>query len=738
MRRYLGAGSVLLTLLIFAGCAGDPFPDPILVNVSNSFSTIQVGDPAVTLDATIANNRHNAGLSWSLTLANVNCSPACGTLVPAAPPSLTAVYTPPKTAPLNGSATITVASDADPTSTFVFDFAIQPAVMVNITNKFSTQIIGEPAVAVNVTVANDNANAGVTWTLTANGSSCSPACGTLAPSPAPSFSASYTPPTTLPAGAAASPTITATSVTQPTAMDSFSFKIGSNLSLFKGTYAFLLRGYDENHLPMVIAGSITADGQGNITGAEADIDADGGITHVPAGQTGSYTIDTSFDDVVRGTFTITSYTFPNTNIDIAMKFSMSADGTHGRIVEYDHTLYQNAGTILQQNTSLFVQPASIPAASYAFGLDSDAPVGGRVVQVGQLVLGAAGVTGGVADLSQAGAPNPIFSAAAISAGAATAPDAAGRGTLTINVNGNSNQYAYYVVNSQQLFLVETDNGAPYGTAQGGVAEKQNLPFTANTVNTNSSSVIQLTGMDVVAGTGVIGPDVVIGVMQISGGATFGLNFDSNDLGSVPGPHPAAGTVVSFDPNTGRALLSVNGGFGTGFVSSAVLYFYDSGAGFVIDADPSTPNGTPPAQAMTNNAFSGTFTPQTGSLSNPFCGNAASCNLIFGSGASATPDIPNLDGAVNLTTANSSYAAVGDLTSLESEFGYVPDLPFNGSYSIVNPALGRGTLTLPAEFFGYNAPNIQYTAAFYVIGPNQFVLIGISPTIYSGVSFFDPE
>jgi hypothetical protein len=30
------------------------------------------------------------------------------------------------------------------------------------------------------------------------------------------------------------------------------------------------------------------------------------------------------------------------------------------------------------------------------------------------------------------------------------------------------------------------------------------------------------------------------------------------------------------------------------------------------------------------------------------------------------------------------------------------------------------------------------ASFYLIGPNQFVSLGITPGQYSGVSFFDPQ
>jgi hypothetical protein len=185
MRRFYRAALVVVVVALLSNCAGNPFGDPISVTVTNSFSTIQTGAAPVTLVATITNDKRNQGLKWSLTLGNVSCSPACGTLVPFAAPSLTAVYTPPAKLPTNQSATITATSVADSTKVFIFNFTIvtpPPAIQVTITNKFTNQAVGGSQVTLNATVTNDTANAGVTWSLTAGGSSCSPACGTMTPS----------------------------------------------------------------------------------------------------------------------------------------------------------------------------------------------------------------------------------------------------------------------------------------------------------------------------------------------------------------------------------------------------------------------------------------------------------------------------------------------------------------------------------------------------------------------------
>jgi hypothetical protein len=728
LRRFPKAAFVVVLMAGLSACAGNPNPDPISVTVNNAFSSIQSGAAPVTLTATVANDKSRRGVKWSLTLGNVSCSPSCGTLNPSPSPSLTAVYTPPANPPTNASATISATSAADPKQSYIFNFTIvppPPVIQVSITNKFTIQAVRGPSVTVNAAVTNDSANAGVNWTLTAGGSSCSPACGTLTPSATPpaSFSAVYVPPTTQPIGASASPTITATSVTDSTESDNFTFSIVSGAALFKGQYAFLLRGYDVADSPMAMAGSFTSDGNGNITGGELDFNNGGGVTNVASPISGTYTTDSSFNNVVRGTITITSYTFPNSNNHIVLKFVLSGDATRGRILELDGSGYINSGTLLQQDPSALT--AASVTGSYAFGLDSDAPVGGRTVEDGQLVIASGGAITGIVDQSKAGNSTPTYSATAIAAGsAATTPDASGRGTMTVTVGTTTSMYAYYLVNANQLYLLEIDPGQTYGTVQAGVARIQSA-FTADSVNTVGPSVLEMTGMDSPTGTQNIGPDVIIGVMSISGGTTFGVTFDSNDLGNILMNHPAPGSISTFDPTTGRGVISVAGGFNTGFMDSAVFYLYNAGEGFIIDADPSTNTG------ITNNAFSGTFTTQTQNFQ-------LSGNMLGGSVGSAIPDIPNFEAAFNINGQTGALTALGDLTSLPSELGNVPDVSFTGSFLITNFPLGYGTATLPAGLITPTPSSQQAPASFYMLGPNQLVAIGTQNGVYSGISFIDPE
>ncbi len=477
-------------------------------------------------------------------------------------------------------------------------------VSVVITDKFANQLAGGPSVPVDATVTNDSTNSGVTWTLTAGGVSCAPACGSLTPSASPSFSATYNPPTALPTAPNNSPTITAVSEADASKSDRFTFSLTFSQGALAGNYAYLLRGFSQNGVPMTIAGTVDLDTMGNIVNGRLDVNVGGQVTSSASPLAGTYLVDTSFNAITRGTLNITNFTLPGTNSTLAMKCALSADGKRGKVIEFDTSGFISAGTILQQNPGALT--GAIPVGNFAFELDSDSSTGARIVEAGQFSLGAAGVTGGLADLSKAEAPAPIYSATPIAPGTATAPDASGRGTLALSIGGNSIQYAYYIVDSGMIDLIEIDTGAALGTVQAGVGQLQ-IPLTAGSVN--STSVFQMTGIDDAFGTQTPGPAVIIGVMSVAGASAVNLTFDGNDAGTVLTTRPVAGQLVNFDATTGRGVLSFPEGANNGFLNSVVFYLFDLGKGFLIDADPTTPPGTPPGMQVTNKAYAGTFLPK---------------------------------------------------------------------------------------------------------------------------------
>jgi hypothetical protein len=713
----------------------------ITVSIAPKFAMQTAGGPVVNLTATItndiSNNGSTSGVTWTLTAGGANCTPQCGTLNVDPAPALTAHYQPPATTPTgaNDSPTIAATSIFDPSKGDSFNFTIvAPPISVMITNKFTIQTMSGPAVTVNAAVTNDSvANAGVTWTLTSTAGACSPACGTLVPSPAPSFSAIYTPPTSAPSGANTTPTITATSVTDSTKNDSFSFSIVVAGAQFMGSYAFQLRGFDAASAPMALSGSIVIDGMGNITGGEMDVNDNKTVTST-TGLSGNYVLDTSFNAIPRVTLNITAGA--NT---VTLKGALSADGTRGKVIEYDASLALNAGTLVKQDPAALT--AANPVGTYVFGLDSDAGSNisgggttvGRIVEAGQFTLGAGGasVTGGVADAGLAGAPGPVLfggtTPATITPGAATSPDGSGRGTLTLTINGNATNYAYYVLNAQQLNLIEIDAGGAFATVQAGSAQLQQA-ITANSLN--ATSVVALTGTAVSGGA--TSTNVIVGILTIPGGGTASVNFELNRAGTVSaGQNPLAstGSVLSFDAARGRAVLLNTFFFG------AAVYLSDAGKGYLIDISRGTdPNG--------NRAFSGPLVPQT---AGPFSVAAdLAGNSIAVAGGSSSPALPNLDFAVTYDGIG-TYSTEVDFTNANLSVGangQAQNLLRQGAYTLVDSKVGRGTISFTPGIFGDFTSAQAVYGSFYIIGPNQFVAIGQGPLGMgvdpSGILFFDPE
>jgi hypothetical protein len=180
---------------------------------------------------------------------------------------------------------------------------------------------------------------------------------------------------------------------------------------------------------------------------------------------------------------------------------------------------------------------------------------------------------------------------------------------------------------------------------------------------------------------------------------------------------------------------VTQGASTGFVNSAVFYLFGTGSGFVIDADNTTPAGTPPNQQVTNKAYSGTFVPQA---AGPFGNQMLSGNMISITGGSVIPSIPDIVMGVNFDSSATSFSAIADVASLGSQIGNSPDRTFSEDFQVVDPTLGHGQLSLPPGFFAEFGSNQQAPSTFYLIGPNQFVLIGTLSGAISDISFFDPD
>jgi hypothetical protein len=414
-------------------------------------------------------------------------------------------------------------------------------------------------------------------------------------------------------------------------------------------------------------------------------------------------------------------------VNLVLKCALSSDGKRGQIIQLDDSGFLTSGTLVQQDSSAL---AGDPGGNYAFGVDSDAPVGQRTVEAGQFILGAGGtsITGGLADAIQFGNANAIGGingGAAIAADTATAPDSFGRGTMKLNVGGTGEvQFSYYVTDGQRLNLLEIDGGAALSSLFSGTAQKQKT-MDANTIN--STGVFALTGMNLVNGTTAT-PDTVVGVVTITD-PTATITYDRNTglnvnvLQQVTGSIPS-GSIPSaaFDATTGRVLVAQT------IVTAMLFYYYDTGKAYVIDISPNS----------ASHALSGQLVPQA---AGPFSeATDLSGNFIGRAGGSSTAGAPNVDFAstfngvsgydytLDLTTTNTSLGSNGQIVNFSSSAGFQID----------DPVSGHGKLQLLGGVLGDSNVGTPDIVSFYLLGPNQFVAIGNVSGVPSGVLFFDPQ
>jgi len=177
------------------------------------------------------------------------------------------------------------------------------SVSVTITNKITSVTAGGAAVAFNATA--QNGTNGVTWTLTANGSSCSPSCGSL--SGATSISVTYTPPASAPSAPNNQPTVTATSVDKTNKSDSDSFTINPGVtvtisnkfsSVNTGANAFVVNATVQND-------STNSGVTWTLTGASCSATGCGSLTSSTATSV-TYNPPTSLPTNTQATLTATS------------------------------------------------------------------------------------------------------------------------------------------------------------------------------------------------------------------------------------------------------------------------------------------------------------------------------------------------------------------------------------------------------------------------------------------------
>lgn len=640
-------------------------------------TSITAGTQA-TFSASISHN-HGQFLGANWTLTGAACPSACGTLSnPTNSGSSgngdtsTITYTAPATAPNPNSITITATSVENSSSSQSDTFTIIPAVSGPLT--VQTSSLPQGTVGATYPSTTLQATGGVspyTWTATGT----LPAGLTLSTagviSGTPTAAATYSFNVTVQDTNLAVGTATE-SITVVTANGNACGAPGGKESLLKGQYAFLLEGLDSSNQPNVAVGTITADGAGNISGGQEDLNlnaagAEATVTIPPASN--SYTVGSDN----RGCLVLTTSSGTST-FRFALGSITSGVAAKGSLVEFDTTY--SGGVLKLQNASAF--NTSAINGNYAFGFDS--PLPGQFATVGFFSASAGTINAGSLDVNLAGNVNFTgFSGAPtnpLSFTGTDAVDATGRGTFTFTSASHQVNSVCYVVSASELYCISSDRQSVNAPFAGRIAQQSGGPYLAASMNGNS--VLSLSGL---ASTSV-GVKVEIDLVKTDGAGDFSQAGAANDGGTYSNSVTATGTYAV--ASNGRITIP-------GSNPTPLFYLVAPNEAFGMGTDPFVSFGYIEPQTgtvFTNASLSGNY----------FFGQAAPCAV----GSQLQTGVEALDGAGNLSGTADAIQPGSLLYPAQSLVG--------GSYSI--DSTGFGTITWTSTLYN----------AFYVISPTKWVSI----------------
>jgi hypothetical protein len=656
--RISVSAAFIFTAGLLIGCGGGssstttPPPPTITGTISGNPASLAAGATAM-LTATVSGDSTNAGVDWT-------CSPAtsCGAFNPTHTASGAATtYTAPATP---GTVMITATSTANGKALATASITINAApVAISFTGAPASLALNATT-NLTATVTNDATNAGVDWTCAPTGT-----CGSFNPThTASGASTVFTAP-----AAAASVTVTATATASSAATQSATIAVAavSNVASLSGNYAFALAGRDASAHAYSLAGTVSLDGNGNVTAGEQDYNNGHGTLSPTTGDSitgGAYTVGSDG----RGTLTLITN---NTNLGTAGTENFSlvvVNGKHALLTQTDAT-GTASGTL---DSQVIAGGLAQLTGTYSFTV---AGANGNNPEVfgGQFVSNSAGAfTHVIVDSSSNGTVNK----GGTNTGTYTAPDASGRGTFAF---GGDN-FVYYVIGPEALRLIvvdttETDLGVAIGQGAGPFSKAS---LTGNFVFKNASAE---TGAASYASAGQLTTDG-------NGNITSGF-ADVDEAGTV--------TSAAF---TGTYTLAANGygsiaiaGGATQHVATLGVYAIDPA---INPLDPNSATGGGGALILDLDApdvGGGVLLPQA--ASSTFTGNYALAYRAF------TPAGVEQNAVGQVAISNGSFTGTADANTLPT-VGANLGVSATGTFTADASHAGRFTLPLTVSI-GNNPP-----------------------------------
>jgi hypothetical protein len=449
----------------------------------------------------------------------------------------------------------------------------------------------------------------------------------------------------------------------------------NNTSL-KGNYILSLSGVDGSGNPFYAAGAVTADGNGNITGGEEDLNDTTSGYFSASSATGTYNVGADG----RGTLNVNN-SIGNFQFAIAMK---SLD--NAVLNEVDNSVVAATGNLEAQSTTI-----AVPSGNYAFGL-SGSGLGCQSINMAGIFSLSGGAVTGVQDLNCGGL---IFSGRAIT-GTFNGVDGLGRGTGSFGANNGSSGIVYYVVSGSRFRQLCTDAATFFL----GSADLQTQASFAST---------DFTGSYVINTSANTAAGVSYTLIQInpSGGTVSSGYYDVNDTGNVGQANLSGSYTVSSNGYI-NGSWSVNGTslpFGLYLISPTQGYYVDERTNAVGGGNIYAQSGT-----VTSNAdWAGSYaTKQFG--------------YFLATGGGLSPQ--NASGVSGQLSADGNGNLAGTL-DLNDPGGVLLSQTLQGTYSVNNVAPGRTTLSLTTT----NEGTRSYVG--YIVSQGQVLLLETDSNLVSG-------
>lgn len=447
-------------------------------------------------------------------------------------------------------------------------------------------------------------------------------------------------------------------------------------SSLKGNYIYGLSGVDSNGNSFYAVGAVTADGAGNITGGEEDLnDVTSGYFNATS-TTGTYSIGSDG----RGTLNLNN-AIGQFQFAIAMKALDNAV-----LNEIDNTVVAGSGNLEAQGTSI-----GAPSGNYAFGFSGSGLGCGPINSAGIFALNGGNING-PQDLNCGGS---IVQGQALS-GSYAAVDGLGRGTGSFSgSNTGSSNMIYYVVSGSRFRFLCPD----VATFFLGSADLQTQSTFAST-DFNGPYVIN-TSANTTAGVSY----TLIQINAANGNVSTGY-YDVNDTGTV-GQASLSGAYTLSTNGYVKGTWNVNGAS-----LPFALYLSSPAQGYYVDERTTAiGGGNINAQSSSVNSNSD----WAGSYATKQFGYFVGTSGINSNNASSVSGQISADG-------NGILAGTLDLNDPNGIFG---GQTLQGTYSVNNVAPGRMTAAITTQAEGTR----NYVG--YIVSQGQVLLVETDNNLVSG-------